>query len=79
MHRGANEYNRESNNNKKLLSEHLLEMWLYTQIIFVKQTADSGVYICRADEYNGYPGSEVRVTLEVESARKLSHNYTNKS
>ncbi|XP_045541991.1 basement membrane-specific heparan sulfate proteoglycan core protein isoform X1 [Papilio machaon] len=33
--------------------------------------SDSGVYICQAPAYAGYPGSEARVTLIVESASQV--------
>ncbi|KAJ8737484.1 hypothetical protein PYW08_000079 [Mythimna loreyi] len=38
-----------------------LEMFKVTE-------ADSGTYICQADDYLRYPGSQVRVNLQVESA-----------
>ncbi|CAK1588065.1 unnamed protein product [Parnassius mnemosyne] len=35
--------------------------------------SDSGVYICQAPRYLGYPGSEVRVTLVVENKPQISN------
>ncbi|XP_050360619.1 basement membrane-specific heparan sulfate proteoglycan core protein isoform X3 [Nymphalis io] len=36
-------------------------------------SADSGVYICQAPRYLGQPGSELRVTLTVESPQSNTH------
>lgn len=34
------------------------------------QGSDSGVYVCQAEAYQNYAGSQVRVSLDVDNARK---------
>lgn len=40
------------------------------------QGSDSGVYICQAEAYQNYPGSQVRVSLDVDNARKCYEDKT---